>query len=103
MSAAGEQILGSIRRTREVLRGEVDGAYVTVHTPESVDVKAIRERLGMSQSKFAKSFGLEVATVRSWEHGRRRPEGAARVLLRVIDREPEAVQRALTVGQVSHP
>ena len=98
MSAAGDRILTSIRKTRAVLRGEVEGAYVTVHTPESVDVRAIRERLGMTQAKFAKSFGLELSTVQNWEHGRRRPEGAARVLLRVIEREPEAVQRALTAG-----
>ena len=52
----------------------------------------------MSQAKFAKSFGLELSTVQNWEHGRRRPEGAARVLLRVIEREPEAVQRALVAG-----
>jgi putative transcriptional regulator len=98
VSEAGDRILTSIRKTRAVLRGEIEGAYVTVHTPESVDVRAIRERLGMSQAKFAKSFGLELSTVQNWEHGRRHPEGAARVLLRVIEREPEAVQRALTAG-----
>jgi putative transcriptional regulator len=73
MSAAGDRILSSIRNTRAVLSGEVEGALVTVHTPETVDVRTIRERLGMSQAKFAKSFGLDVSTVQSWEHGRRHP------------------------------
>jgi len=57
--------------------------------------QALRRELGMSQSRFAKSFGFGLAAVQSWEQGRRRPEGAARVLLRVIEHEPEAVRRAL--------
>jgi DNA-binding transcriptional regulator YiaG len=57
-----------------------------------------RERLGMSQAKVAKSFGLEVSTVQNWKHGRRHPESAERVLLRVIERDPKAVQRAPTAG-----
>ena len=49
----------------------------------------------MSQSRFATSFGFGLAAVQSWEQGRRRPEGPARVLLKVIEHEPEAVRRAL--------
>lgn len=58
-------------------------------------VRAIRERLGMSQAAFARMFGISVGTLQNWEQGRRQPEGPARMLLRVIDREPEAVRRAL--------
>lgn len=65
----------------------------------AVDVRKARKKLGMSQDRFAASFGVSVATVRNWEQGRRRPEGAARVLLRVIEREPEAVSRALAPEQ----
>jgi putative transcriptional regulator len=61
----------------------------------AVDVRKARKKLGMSQDAFARNFGVSVATVRNWEQGRREPEGAARVLLRVIQREPEAVRRAL--------
>lgn len=60
-----------------------------------VDVRAVRERLGLSQSEFAEAFGVSVATVRNWEQGRRIPRGPARVLLNVIEQEPEAVQRVL--------
>lgn len=63
----------------------------------TIDVRAARKKLGMSQDRFARSFGVSAATVRNWEQGRRRPEGPARVLLAVIDREPEAVRRALGV------
>jgi putative transcriptional regulator len=94
MSAAGEKILSSIREGRAVLRGEAEGNFV-VHVPEAVNVKAIRRQLGMSQAQFAAAFGLELDAIRNWEQGRRRPEGAARAFLKVIEREPEAVQRAL--------
>lgn len=59
------------------------------------DVKVIRERLGLSQEAFADRFHLSLRTVQEWEQRRRVPEGPARVLLRVIDREPDAVERAL--------
>lgn len=60
-----------------------------------VDVQVLRARLGMSQAEFAAAFGVSVATVRNWEQGRRIPRGPARVLLSVIDQEPEAVRRVL--------
>jgi putative transcriptional regulator len=94
MSAAGEKILGSIRYARAVLRGEAEGEFV-VHVPAEFDVKALRRQLGMSQAKFAASFGFGLAAVQSWEQGRRRPEGPARVLLKVIQHDPDLVRRAL--------
>jgi putative transcriptional regulator len=59
------------------------------------DALAVRRRLGLSQAAFAGMFGVSVWTLRNWEQGRRRPDGPARALLRVIDREPEAARRAL--------
>jgi putative transcriptional regulator len=60
-----------------------------------VDIAATRRRLGLSQTEFAAWSGISPGTLRNWEQGRRVPEGPARVLLRVIEREPEAVRRAL--------
>ena len=62
---------------------------------EPVDVKAIRANFGMSQEEFATAFGLKLASLRDWEQQRRMPRGPARTLLKIIDREPEAVRRAL--------
>ncbi len=59
------------------------------------DVRLVRERLGLSQEAFAARFHLSLRTVQEWEQQRRVPEGPARVLLQVIDREPEAAARAL--------
>ena len=60
-----------------------------------VDITHLREKLGLSQDRFAALFGLSSRKVRNWEQGVRHPEGPARILLQVIDREPEAVMRAL--------
>ena len=94
MSAAGDKILGSIRQAGAILRGESAGELV-VQVPPEFDVKALRRKLGMSQARFAASFGFGLAAVQSWEQGRRRPEGLARVLLKVIEHDPDAVRRAL--------
>ncbi len=57
----------------------------------SQDVQEIRERLGLSQSAFAALLGVSTRTLQDWEQGRRHPTGAARSLLRVADRHPEAL------------
>jgi putative transcriptional regulator len=66
--------------------------------PERIDVKAIRTKLGLTQQGFSARFGFSVNTLRHWEQGTRRPEGAARAFLIVIERAPRAVQRALRVA-----
>ena len=63
--------------------------------PPVPDVGSIRERLGLSQARFAARYGLSVRTVQEWEQGRAVPDQPARVLLRLIEREPETVARML--------
>ena len=94
VSKAGSRILRSARNARAFVRGEIAEGFV-VHVPEEIDVKAIRQRLGLSQEAFALRFGFSPAAVRDWEQGRRRPEQAARVLLLVIDEAPQTVERVL--------
>jgi putative transcriptional regulator len=96
----------SDRRTRQgraIARGEADPATYRVHVPAEIDVRKIRRQLGLSQDEFAARFGLSVATVREWEQDRRKPEGAARVLLTVIEKDPNAVTQALGGKLVSAP
>jgi putative transcriptional regulator len=69
---------------------------VKIYKPASVDVSALRQRMGMTQEQFAARFGFSVATLRHWERGDRTPQGAALVLLNVINRAPEAVRAALS-------
>jgi putative transcriptional regulator len=60
------------------------------------NVKAIRRKLGLSQAAFGVRFGLNPRTVQDWEQGRREPDQPARVLLKVIEANPKAVEKALS-------
>src|SRR3984893_18686721 len=71
----------------------LDDPRVRIMVP--TDVKAIRAKFGLSQQRFAKTFALNLATLRDWEAERRMPHGPARTLLQIIDPEPEAGRRAL--------
>jgi putative transcriptional regulator len=93
MSKAGQSILRGARQALAYAKGDRESAVA--HVPDQVDVASIRKRLGLSQGEFAARFGFKLDALQNWEQGRRRPEGTARALLRVIEREPEAVQRAL--------
>jgi putative transcriptional regulator len=94
MSRAGERLLRSVRQARAYARGETTEGFI-VHVPETVDVKAIRAKTGLSQEAFALRYGFSPAAVRDWEQHRRQPEAAARVLLLVIAYNPDAVTEAL--------
>ena len=59
------------------------------------EIKQARKRLGLSQEQFADVFGVSASTLRKWEQGQYAPSGAAKELLKVIEREPDAVLRAL--------
>jgi putative transcriptional regulator len=98
-SMSGRKIVDGLAEAVEFTRGRRNGAIVReVRVPESIDVQAVRRKLKMSQKEFAVRFGFTLATVRNWEQGHRRPEGPARVLLKIIDKSPDVVERALAVG-----
>lgn len=91
----GERLLDSMKELRAHLRGEIQLSETVYHVPPETDVKALREKLGLSQSDFAALFGFNVRSLQDWEQGRREPEIPIRAYLAVIQREPEAVIRAL--------
>ncbi|MGB4101438.1 MAG: helix-turn-helix domain-containing protein [Alphaproteobacteria bacterium] len=70
-------------------------AVARVVTVKPVDIKTARKSLGLSRDAFAHTFGLSPATLRKWENGERQPTGAARALLTIIAREPQAALRAI--------
>ncbi|MGD1979929.1 MAG: NadS family protein [Akkermansiaceae bacterium] len=88
-----ELLCESIRQAGDIKRGKRKASRT--FKVEDPDPKAIRERLGLSQSRFAAIIGVSVRTLQNWEQGRREPEGPAKALLRVVDREPQAVLSAL--------
>jgi putative transcriptional regulator len=63
--------------------------------PDALDVAAIRKKTGLSQAAFARRVGVPVSTIRNWEQGRRRPQGPARILLALLDRNPRIVEGTL--------
>lgn len=85
----------SLRQALAFVEGTADESQYRVHIPREIDVRAIREKLGLTQEEFARRFGFSVNTLRHWEHGRRVPEGPTRAYLLVIDRAPKAVEKAL--------
>lgn len=74
--------------------GDLKGG-VWVQPIKGAQIRALRRKMKLSQSRFAYRFGFRLRTVQEWEQGRRQPEEAARILLRVIEHEPAAVMRAL--------
>ena len=95
MSDAFHSIEQGLKEALAFARGDRSGAVVheiDIHTP---DVPAIRARTGLSQAEFARSIGVKKATLLNWEKKRRVPDGPARVLLALIEKEPGIVQRVL--------
>ncbi len=94
MSKAGNKLIKSANQALAYARGEISDGF-TVNVPEEIDVKSIRNGLGLTQPEFSLRFGFDVRAVQDWEQKRRQPDRAARILLTVIAYEPEAVTRAL--------
>jgi len=93
MSKAFDSIKQGLQEAIAHARGENEA--VRIYRPQSVDVKALRARVAMTQEQFAARFGFSVATLRHWERGDRSPQGPALVLLNVIEKNPAAVLSAL--------
>ena len=91
----GREIETALGEVLAHVRGETKLSCGIVNDPAAERIVAVRKRFRLSRQRFAERFGLDVRAVQEWEQGRRVPDRAARVLLTVIDREPEAVIRAL--------
>ena len=94
MNKAFTEISAGLKDATAYAKGEKSG--VVEHTSDTLNVKAIREKTGMSQQRFCATFGISLGTLRHWEQGRRTPRGAARVLLKVVEQNPQAVIEAVT-------
>jgi putative transcriptional regulator len=91
----GEDIIAGLQELQAHMRGEIKLRTRVIEVPDPIDVRAIREKSGLTQTEFANRYGFSGRTLQQWEQGRQRPDGAVRAYLLVIDREPAAVQRAL--------
>lgn len=91
----GHELEAALGEVLTHVRGETSLPCRIVDDPAAERIVALRKRMKLSRQKFADRFGLDARAVQDWEQGRRVPDRAARVLLTVIDRDPEAVVRAL--------
>ena len=60
-------------------------------TLTELNVKSLRERTGLTHADFSQMIGVSIRTLQNWEQGRREPKGPAKALLRVVERNPQAV------------
>ena len=88
-----DDLVGSVKEAGQIKRGRKKAARTTrLGTP---DVRKIRMKAGLSQSQFARMIHVSAKTLQNWEQKRRQPNGPAIALLKVVDREPEMVLKAL--------
>ena len=91
----GEELIESMQEALAYMRGEKTKVRVTKGDTPAIEIKRIRGKVGLSQDSFASALGISVSGLRKWEQGQRQPRGAALTLLKVMDKEPEAVVRAI--------
>ena len=88
-----DELLESVQEMDGIVKGKKEASR-SFDYPDP-EVKTIRNRLGVSQERFATILGVSKRTVENWEQGRRHPTGAARSLLRIVEADPEHAIRAL--------
>jgi len=98
MPSLGKRLVESAQEAIEIAKGDFKPQRYKLIVPMDLDIKSIRLKLKMTQGQFADAFGFPIATLRDWEQGRSRPDTSARAYLRVIEREPKAVERALNAA-----
>lgn len=93
MSTFFDELLESVQQMDEIVKGE--RAPSREFHVDAIQVKAIRKATGLTQVRFAQRIGIEIATLRNWEQGRREPTGPAKALLTAIRNDPVHVLQAL--------
>lgn len=98
MSTFGDELMEAMQEVFGHVKGQETGMKLHSVNPQNRDPRAIRKGLGVTQEQMALMLGVSLSGYRKWEQGQREPSGAAKMLLRVMDKEPQAVLRALKLG-----
>ncbi|MHB8286785.1 MAG: helix-turn-helix domain-containing protein [Caulobacteraceae bacterium] len=91
----GRELIGGLQEALAHVRGETILPVRVVETMSGSRVKEIRKKVSKTPREFERRFHIPARTMEGWEQNRRSPDVAARVLLTVIEKDPEAVERAL--------
>ncbi len=94
-SSRFDNIKAGLEEAIEFANGNTKGARIHKVEVPDIDVQAARKKMGLSQDKFASSFGIPTSTLRNWEQGTREPRGAAKILLALINKRPDMVREVL--------
>ena len=87
------ELVESVKEMKAIRKGEAEPSRAFEFP--NPDVKAIREKAGVSQDEFARLIAVSVKTIQNWEQERRSPTGAARVLLKLLDVDAEGTIRKI--------
>ena len=90
----GAEILEGLEEIQKWNKGELELKTTKLKLPAANDVTKIRESMGLSQQVFATFMGVSIRTLRCWEQGVREPNGSAKTLLFVADKQPDALRKA---------
>ncbi|MDX1641233.1 MAG: NadS family protein [Balneolaceae bacterium] len=88
------ELLESVKQAGDIRKGKRKPSRHTVI--EDPDVAAIRKKYDMTQQEFSSLLGISVGTLRNWEQGRRKPQGPAKVLLKIAEKRPKAILESLS-------
>lgn len=96
MSSFGQDLIAAMEEAAAHAKGR--GKAARLHLVDVPDVRAIREKLGLSQQAFAGAYRIPLATLKGWEQGRRQPDATASAYLSVIAGMPDAARKALSAA-----
>lgn len=88
-------IITGAREALAIVKGDAGPATYRIHVPEEIDVKKLRDDLGMTQQVFCRRYGFGLARVKDWEQGRSQPDQAVRAYLKIIKTKPKMVRKIL--------
>lgn len=89
-----DTLVSSLKEVELYSKGELQLKTTTI-IPALIDVKQLRAKIGLSQGEFAERYGFSISAIRNWEQGIREPEGPARVLLALIERNPTLIENEI--------
>jgi|SRR5690242_6418809 putative transcriptional regulator len=89
----GRALLDGLEEALAWKRGEIPLEVVNIDPMPAERIRAIRRKVARSAKEFERRFGIPAATISNWEQGRRKPDPAGRLLLKLIDAAPETVEK----------
>ncbi len=98
MNKFEKDLIKSAKQARAIARGEAKAGTYRIHVPPEIDVKELRKSLGLTQPEFAAQYGFSLGTLRDWEQKRSHPVEHSRAYLLLIQKDAEAVSRALSAA-----